>query len=218
MVVRGISRGILCVHQNNGMKRALSHSRIYPGEKQATPLLRWLNAYATREQVRRIKSLANDFLELNELTKRPVKKARTIVELCGQIGKVLRRYRLRPMMVLPGPGETWSSRWVSRGALECAPSNLLRPLAEGDSAVVVLALAELRLIDRVRQCERPSCREWYFARFRHQRFCTTGSSGCQEQFYKSQEGRDERARKAQAYRNYHGQRGGRIDLARKAKG
>jgi hypothetical protein len=68
---------------------------------------------------------------------------------------------------------------------------------EASEAVLQIGLlGQERLLWRVRQCVK--CRRWFYARFKHQRFCSTP---CQQSHYReSPEWRDGRRRYMQRYR------------------
>jgi hypothetical protein len=194
------------------MKRGSNHShslrleakfRCYPGEEQAIPLLRWLNDDATTEAAERVLGLSRDLEQLNSWTEstpagRWSKLAETKRDSWNQrqivlwrVVHTLARYKLTPGLEEGIDG--FSISWSSDAEDE---NDGIWVFAEADAMMVAISLAKLRRIDRVRQCERPSCRKWFFAQLRTRRFCTTGSSGCQEKFYKSREGQDERKRRA----------------------
>lgn len=69
---------------------------------------------------------------------------------------------------------------------------------EGSAVHAMVRLADQNLLDRLQQCEQCDQKNWMFARFSHQRFC---SEACRVKFWEGQEERKERKRK-QARENY----------------
>ena len=65
---------------------------------------------------------------------------------------------------------------------------ILQPAtSEGKAAVALLALIQKARVDRIRRC--PCCRTWFYARFKHQRFCPDPEKECQWSHYHSPEWR-----------------------------
>ena len=56
------------------------------------------------------------------------------------------------------------------------------PFVEADAVLALLRLAAATCLDRLQQCDQ--CKNWFFARFSHQRFCRTK---CQQAHYRSSE-------------------------------
>lgn len=75
---------------------------------------------------------------------------------------------------------------------------ILRPTSErGQNALAVLVLDQMGMLGRMRQCAH--CSTWFFARFKHQRFCVRPDLRCQWNHYHSPEWR----RKNRARNRYH---------------
>jgi len=77
---------------------------------------------------------------------------------------------------------------------------LLQPTTpEGRAAVAVLVLDQNSRVDRVRECR--YCQTWFYARFKHQKFCSYRAKKCQWKHFHSDDWRKqnrERNRKYQA--------------------
>jgi len=148
--------------------------RIYFGLEDAKPLIGWLNSDATEK----LKVAVVNFLQVNaEITAHPTHSqlahaqavydqmcalletggyyvdTRVVAETDdrGQIHWAEREFRIGPVDKSKIPGAVYSS---------------------------VMALEKLDLLDRVRQCARPDCKRWFFARFPHARF---DSVNCQRE-------------------------------------
>src|ERR1700675_3329731 len=148
--------------------------REYLGEFEAGRLILWLagNEYGVRKRiikpsddrtsefkrVHRLLGLAQKALALgrsNRLTEASRKRDR--IHLLQQIDLHLRRYNFRLRV-----GDSLGPDWTERNLRPIDPS-------EAQAVVYLLSLAELGLIDRIRQCG--WCTTWIYARFKHQRFC-----------------------------------------------
>jgi len=70
----------------------------------------------------------------------------------------------------------WGNEWEIEDAV-CG----IRPAGESVAAHSIIELARRGLLDRLRQCD---CGKWYFARFAHQRSC---SSTCRRRVYEKTE-------------------------------
>jgi hypothetical protein len=79
---------------------------------------------------------------------------------------------------------------------------LLQPATpEGEAAVALLLLVQKARTDRIRQCRR--CRTWFYARFKHQQFCSDPEKKCQWGHYHSSEWRKKnRERNKKHQRDY----------------
>lgn len=79
---------------------------------------------------------------------------------------------------------------------------ILQPATpEGQAAVALLVLFHKGRVDRIRQC--PRCRTWFYARFKHQQFCSDPKKKCQSSHYHSAEWRRKnRERNKQHQRAY----------------
>lgn len=106
------------------------------------------------------------------------------VRLIQQIDLHLRRYNFRLRV-----GDSIGPDWTERNLRPIDPS-------EAQAVVCLLNLAELGLVDRIRQCG--WCTTWFYARFKHQRFCKTE---CQQSAYaKTPDWREHRRNYMRKYR------------------
>ncbi len=175
--------------------------REYLGEFEAGRLILWLaeNEYGARKRiikpsdnrtlefkrVHRVLELAQQALALGRgyrSTEASMKSER--VRLLQQIDLRLRRYNFRLRV-----GDSLGPDWTERSLRPIDPS-------EAQAVVYLLNLAELGLIDRIRQCG--WCTTWFYARFKHQRFCKTE---CQQSAYaKTSDWREHRRDYMRKYR------------------
>jgi len=108
-----------------------------------------------------------------------------------QLNRMLERYRSRPQFfVHPGRREGWD--------VDDAPVLKSCPSGEWLAVDGVLRLAKANRLDRLQTC---ACGKWYFAKFSHQRFCSTE---CRVKFWESSDERKEQKRKkAREYYEFH---------------
>jgi hypothetical protein len=157
-------------------------SRLYFGEEQGGRVVRWLNSQHESKaglRVARILLLLGQIREEHPTT--PAESKTLIPELQS----LLRNWRVWASLNGPylDPKQPLLFHWKSN-----------KP--EGDLLLHLVRLSETNLLDRVRRCSK--CRIWFFARFRHQRYCTTR---CQQSAYKtSEEWKDRRRKYMREYR------------------
>jgi len=185
----------------------LSHmlrTREYLGEFEAGRLVLWLagNEYGRRKRiikpsdertaefnrVHKILMLAKEALALgrNSRSTETSKKSER-VRLLQQIDLYLRRYNFRLRA-----NDSLGPDWTEHGVPPVDPS-------EAQAIVYLLNLANLGLVDRIRQCK--CCTTWFFAKFRHQLFCKTS---CQQNVYtKTPEWRNHRREYMRKHRREH---------------
>jgi hypothetical protein len=197
--------------------------RTFSGESECVALVGWLNAGdSTKEKARVIEIIDNfQFLRVKETQRRDELPRRKFNrsdfdDLCDAVNKLyhrLSRYSFHPFFVPQGAGV--GVHWMPHGRRKymqtekkvplygllpgsagVAGSMLNREFSYDDTdAVFHLArLAEQGLLDRLKRCR---CGRWMFARFSHQRFC---SSKCREQeFRSSSDWKEHRRKKAREY-------------------
>lgn len=203
------------------------HKRTFSGESDCVPLLDWLNAGETTKEKARVTEIIDDFnyLRVKEAQWRddlPSRKSSrsNYDDLCEATNKLYRQlsqYSFHPFFVPRGAATEvyWmphgrrkyvrASKKVRlygllRGTAGVAGSMLNREFEYDDTdAVFHLArLAEQGLLDRLKRCR---CGRWVFARFSHQRFC---SSKCREQEFRSSDAwKEHRRKKAREYYELH---------------
>jgi hypothetical protein len=165
---------------------SLSHrlrTREFLGEFEAGRLILWLaeNEYEPRKRrimvsdeptsefkrVHKVLALAQQALSLGRSShSTEASKRRDRVRLLQQMDLHLRRYNFQLRV-----RDSLGPNWTERNMPPIDPS-------EAQAIVHLLNLAELGLIDRIRQCG--WCTTWFYARFNHQRFCKTE---CQQAEY-----------------------------------
>jgi hypothetical protein len=74
---------------------------------------------------------------------------------------------------------------------------LLQPTTpKGEAIVALLVLDDKRQVDRIRKCLH--CGTWFYARFKHQKFCNDRAKDCQWSHYHSSDWRKQQNKKHQA--------------------
>jgi hypothetical protein len=170
--------------------------RVYAGEPWAHGLIAWIEKNRGRASGRRIQALLREMREIGEGLEGPVfghsqTGIPTVVRLArspdaaarnealrNSINRRLRRYRLWPeLLLLPKPGtpNRWFPRWHAEGERSRTPNSL----SEADALLRILLLAQNGNVHRLRECD--DCGLWFFARFKHARFCSTE---CQQRNYR----------------------------------
>jgi hypothetical protein len=190
-----------------------TQARTYTGEGECRPLVNWLNRQGKTRAGFKIQALltyardmsqarskAVDDRELHDLEEAVSKQVR-FWESLPDAQAAERAQRLRRVLKTVGVPKVKVSVKVKFEDAGPSLRLLLVPAAEtseGEALLSVLSLSEKGVLDRVRKC--PRCGKWFFARFRHQRFCKTK---CQQKHF-----RDSAAWKAhrnQWMRNYYRQ-------------
>jgi hypothetical protein len=149
------------------MKKPLSHlhARSYFGDTDAAPVITWLNSNA-RPGGDRVEKL----LELNG--------QRDVLHAEQRIGSYLARLvRATKLAVAPVLISVTPTRWQ----IDWRLVGRMGP-AQGLAVIKLLHLADKGLLAQIRKCARRECHVWFFARFRHQLFC---SAKCQQQTFRA---------------------------------
>jgi hypothetical protein len=185
--------------------KPLLRSHHFIGEDEAHDLIVWMNCNEYRQN-RRVTpkdrrpafQRMHRVLELaREVESTLVVHAATSGRLAPQLITELRllncalaRYTFRPHF--PDPPRFFLV-WRSPNPEQVIPS-------EHRAVLSLTKLLELRLLDRIRSCSQ--CTTWFFARYRHSKFCKTV---CQQKHYAlSPEFRDARRTYMREYRRKHG--------------
>jgi hypothetical protein len=93
----------------------------------------------------------------------------------NELNRDLRRYQFRPW-VTPHYDANWhTARW---GVIWCSGRPGRDPMQTGEALDTIFDLARAGHLTRLRRCAH--CRNWLYARFRHQIFCSTK---CQQKDY-----------------------------------
>ena len=191
------------------------HKREYVGEERSRWLLNWLNDKAADPARQRIRELLNDLKIVTAdwmLETDPDDGAEMFV-FRGDVNRyratqrriraLLLRYKFTPM--LWGFGPLITSQWTPIAG----PDGEFKrkwPPSDGkyDDVQAVFDIswsAEDRSLARIRECV---CTRWFFAKFSHQRFCSTK---CREKVFRSSPGwKEYRRQKAREYYWLHKKR------------
>jgi hypothetical protein len=109
------------------------------------------------------------------------------------INRTLAQYRFVPY-ARPVPGRLWAVDWgVSRKGRKRLEK--LAGLPEGMVIRLIVDLGRAGYLNRLRRCSR--CKKWLYAKFRHQRYCSTN---CQQKDYAHSE--EWRGKRRAYMRNY----------------
>jgi hypothetical protein len=203
------------VHSFLYMPNGISHDRNKPrtfwGEQVAAPILHWLNAplecepglsaLALKQSKKRVLQIISHMRGLQELTKLIGVKSKVSSNDQGcdpvALNRMLAGYTSSPRIFtseafLPKDGRQWV---LGKYILS------KRPPEELIAVEAIIQLAEQNRLDRLQVCE---CGQWYFAKFSHQKFCSTE---CRVRFWESSEERmeqkRERARQNYVYNKVH---------------
>lgn len=171
------------------------------GEDEAHDLIIWMNCeeYPPNRQVT-VKNRRPEFLRVFEILEsaRQVESAlsessadaRALGTQVSHLNRAVARYTFKPQFPHAPP---FSLRWRASRSEAVIPS-------EHRAILSLLRLLELRLLYRVRACAH--CTTWFFARYRHSKFCKTT---CQQKYYASSpEFKAERRMYMREYRRTHG--------------
>jgi hypothetical protein len=210
------------------MLRRNKKRRHYPGENQAYLLVRWLNHVydEPRTRVTTLIETGKELIGLRFLDEFPTAtinpygkgvtgspaafaNSRRVARLVRTINRTLAKFKMsaRYGRTL---GSLWRMSWVpvSNRHRLCirvyAGGNSDEiPFGEGNAVSSVLHLAEQGRLGQLRKC---ACGNWFYARFRHQKFCATP---CQQKDFRRT---DEFRASRRAYMRTH-----RMRLAKQAR-
>ena len=146
--------------------------RKYPGEVEAERLLRYLLSPATTPQQRR------SFVSLIRAMQEQQQPTRGFQEQSPPESR--RRQRLDAVLDKVKDAVSAGNRAV--GVARDGSGLILKPTTEyGIAAVSAQFLFEERWLTRIRRCLK--CKTWFFARFKHQKFCSNRETKCQWNHY-----------------------------------
>ena len=198
----------------------------YSGEKDARWLIEWLENNSRTLKGKQVSRLLKDIFAFHRLIPRglfhvPLAGQPPLSEAFEGIGEFrecspheygalvrsIDRGLIRLPITLTLEGFSFRRGGEKRPALEVGPFNFGFKSEASQAVWVIARLGKDGLLDRVRQCR--VCRRWLFARFLHQRAC---SSLCSRDAYrKSPKWRKQRAEYMRKYRREHRLRvGGRL--------
>ena len=191
--------------------------RTFSGESECVTLLDWLNSGDRTKGKARVTEIIDTIrsVHVKETQKFNSSDYDDLHDAIDKLYRQLSHYSFHPFFVPEGKaiGVNWMPRgrrkylrpgkgaWMRLSELASraagvAGSMLNREFEydETDAVFHLARLAELRLLHRLKRCR---CGRWMFARFSHQRFC---SSKCREQeFRSSSEWKEHRRKKAREY-------------------
>jgi hypothetical protein len=186
-------------HMPNDTSHLTQSKRYYPGESECSDLIEWINKKKNVDSGKRVIQLLTEIKTFYSLTA-PSPKSLRFVDLPGRrhvtarhllakdagqvkpslkslklINKTLANYWAFPQLGLAYEFG-WDLHWEPFFGRRVKAS---RDVFEEALRVLQLVhLAEGGFLMRVDSC--PSCSKWFFARFRHQKFC---SKVCQQKHY-----------------------------------
>jgi hypothetical protein len=179
--------------------------RVYPGENQSFPLVRWLNDARARKGTGHITSLIEALKELKKVRSdlpaasinpyewRRLVGTETQFENLTRSSKVVRkidgmlsRYKVHQRRL--DARSWWKPSWIRTPNKYRIKMSIVANgdyaefmFGEADAVNSALRLAEEGYLIRLRECH---CGRWFYARFDHQMFCSTP---CQRQHYRNSE-------------------------------
>lgn len=194
--------------------------RLYPGENQSYLLVRWLNHTHDEPRARVVeliqagKDLSTSIVRDNLPTlglnpyrrgwigsKAALANWRRNSQMARRINTLLSKFKMFPRYDRT-VGSSLRFSWVhtnnrNRSYIRINAGGNEDDIAfgEGDAVSSVLRLAELGHLSQLRKCD---CGNWFYARFRHQEFCTTRCQ--QKRFRGTEEYRVHRRRYLREYR------------------
>jgi ribosomal protein S27AE len=179
-----------------------SQMRTYTGEEECRALVDWLNREGKTGGGLKIQTLltyAHDLSQAGPISAVRGQEMPLRVAVSEQVRfwesaispiaakRAARLRRVLKMVGVPKVGVTVNVRVDDTGRLRLV---LATGRPWGEALLTTLRLDEMGVIDRVRKC--PRCGKWFFARFRHQRFCQLK---CQQKHFRESEAWKEHRRR-----------------------
>ena len=153
--------------------KAETGTRDYPGEAEAGYLMGEIEGSPSpkRDKLLKVVQILQDYEESSNSGNpgRLAKAARTMKGVVAELASTI-------------PSGRYFTLGLSRQGLIVRPDT-----PEGMTAFALLSLFEQRRVSRLRQCLH--CRSWFYARFKHQRFCPISVLKCQWNHYHTPEWR-----------------------------
>jgi len=183
---------LLWSHQFVGEDEA--HDLVVWMNFEQYPKDRWVKVENTRPAFRRVFQILELAKEVENARQDGTSKTANHVAQLQRLNHAIARYTFKPR--LADPGTAFFLTWRRPKLEEVIPS-------EHRAILSLLRLLELRLLYRVRACS--WCTSWFFAKYKHQKFCRTKGAACQQKHYASSpEFRNERRTYMREYRRKHG--------------
>ena len=161
------------------------------------PVGKWVTPKNRLPAFRRMHALlelaTNVEADLNVVDKKVARVPQQTIARLGQLNRALARYTFKAYF--PDPPRFFLT-WRFPGREKVIPS-------EHRAILSLLRLLELRLLHRLKSCAH--CSTWFFARYKHSKFCKNSTiSTCQQKYYASSaEFKDERRTYMREYRRSH---------------
>lgn len=163
--------------------------RTYTGEEECRALVEWLNRYGQTPAGLRIQAWISFLHVLSEAAPSLAGAVGTLdlKEVIAALakGQGSRAESLRRLLKDPGlPKVRIHVKVKFEGVEETrrVVPVITADTVEGEALLTALRISQKGVLDRVRKC--PRCGKWFFARFRHQRFC---HQECQQKHYRDSE-------------------------------
>ena len=117
---------------------------------------------------------------LKKITPEKYRQELAITEKTHQINVTLRKYRFQPRAWSIGERRPWTVMWdaLPNASKKAKFRSGVVELNDGMALRMILDFARAGYLSRLRRCLH--CRNWLFAKFRHQDFCSTK---CQQKHY-----------------------------------
>jgi hypothetical protein len=163
----------------------------FAGQQEAAILLQWLNDEGPRRigaereggraEKRMRERIAQLIEDLNKSAEEFLKSRKPDPEMTQRIDRELARHALRVKTINVEDTSRYKTyaeaRWLF-GWYSSAGSR------SAEMIFRIVRLGERGLLARLRKCDRERCERWFYAKFNHQRFC---SSRCQVLHYQKSE-------------------------------
>ena len=158
----------------------------YIGEVEGRVLANWLNTHRGKKDYKRLVRLIRNIEWLRDAWPLPSSDlTASVSEYTNRRREIVREFgRFRPHPVILQHSEEKPGN-LTRASLRRKPG-VIRFLLQygpggiGEAVMHIARLAEGNLLNRVRECD--ECKRWFYARFRHQRNCSTP---CQQAHFRS---------------------------------
>jgi hypothetical protein len=185
-----------------------TQDRTFSGDDECRALLDWLNSAGSLQKKARVVEIIEMFHYLRsgwEVKRTSSAEEETVhaqytradrQHPIERLKKQLSRYSYHPFFF--PMGAITMVHWMPAGRRKYVSHGWAIDYDDANAVFDLARLAELELLDRLKKCR---CGRWLFARFAHQRFC---SSKCREQeFRSSPEWKEHRRKKARQYYQLH---------------
>jgi hypothetical protein len=143
------------------METRKSRGHVFQGQELAESVLGWLRRQHPKND--RVEKLVRLELERAEFFPGVSADEDPSVEIVHLVNDTMRLWNFGLVHTATATLHDWTVAWKSRPSKRAGPEELL-------AFHNCCLLKQQGLLDRIRQCARPSCGEWFFAKFDHQNF------------------------------------------------